>query len=141
MWVKKSELELLDDEARRRSREKRTALAVWAFFTIFPSVVAPRYGVHASPGHYLWQMPVRRAIAVTTFSLLVAALVSGIGVYFWYWLPRRNGRLPKVLVCPKCENVKRADGNSECTCGGRYVDLDTVKWVEHGSRHQTDGNQ
>src|ERR1035438_202251 len=103
MWVKKSEVEFLEDERRRRVRQRRIALALWVFFTVFPPLVAPRYGIHPSSGHYFWQMPNHKAIAISMFGLFATALLSGIGVYMFYWRPRRTGGLPKVLVCPKCE--------------------------------------
>jgi hypothetical protein len=35
-----------------------------------------------------------------------------------------------VMMCPKCEAAKDDDGDYECSCGGRFVDIKTMKWVE-----------
>ena len=35
-----------------------------------------------------------------------------------------------VMICPKCEETKNDDGVLTCSCGGHFVDLRTMKWVE-----------
>jgi hypothetical protein len=36
----------------------------------------------------------------------------------------------KVVICPKCEAAKNDDGDYGCPCGGHFVDIKTMKWVE-----------
>jgi len=36
----------------------------------------------------------------------------------------------KVVICPKCEAPKDDDGYYECPCGGHFVDIKSMKWVE-----------
>ena len=36
----------------------------------------------------------------------------------------------KVVICPMCEAAKNDDGDYSCSCGGHFVDLGTMKWVE-----------
>ena len=36
----------------------------------------------------------------------------------------------KVVICPKCEAAKNDDGDYGCPCGGQFVDIKTMKWVE-----------
>ena len=35
-----------------------------------------------------------------------------------------------VVICPKCEAAKNDDGDYQCPCGGHFVDIRTMKWVE-----------
>ena len=35
-----------------------------------------------------------------------------------------------VVICPKCEEAKDDDGDYECPCGGRFVNIKSMKWVE-----------
>ena len=35
-----------------------------------------------------------------------------------------------VMICPKCEEAKDDDGVLTCSCGGHFVDIRTMKWVE-----------
>ena len=36
----------------------------------------------------------------------------------------------KVMICPRCDVAKDDDGDYECPCGGCFVDIKTMKWVE-----------
>jgi len=36
----------------------------------------------------------------------------------------------KVVICPECEAAKDDDGDYGCPCGGHFVDIKTMKWVE-----------
>lgn len=126
MWVPKSELDRMED----RKRLKRKAIGIWAFFTIIAPLMEHRY-IPRSVGHDLSQLPTRKAIFVEVFAICASSITFAIGVYLFYWRQRLRGSVPKVLVCQKCENVKSDDGNYQCVCGGKCVDIDSVKWVEH----------
>lgn len=37
---------------------------------------------------------------------------------------------PDVLMCLKCAKVKNDDKNYQCACGGEFVSLDELEWVD-----------
>src|SRR4051812_46966055 len=58
--------------------------------------------------------------------LPLAFVVTPIFTYFFSKiLPKKA----KTMICRDCETTKRDDSVSECSCGGRFEDLDTLKWV------------
>ncbi len=52
----------------------------------------------------------------------------GVGTFLLMMYARES---PKItLVCHECGKVKVDDGFTSCSCGGHYVDIKTMKWVE-----------
>jgi hypothetical protein len=126
MWIEKSNAEKTEDTLRRRKKDIRIAIAYWVFFTVFPPLVRNRYlgGMMHRP--HLWQMSVPQVLKIYTATMIV----SGLGVYFFFWRPRSHGNSPLTLLCPKCGKAKGPDGKLDCYCGGHFVDLRNMKWVE-----------
>ena len=57
---------------------------------------------------------------------MVAAAVIGFACYRW------KDSAPKrvSMICPKCEATKLEDAVNECSCGGHFENLDTMKWKD-----------
>jgi hypothetical protein len=47
------------------------------------------------------------------------------------WHARRQARkkLESTMVCDRCNAVKAADGKLDCNCGGQYLPLPEMKWI------------
>jgi len=36
----------------------------------------------------------------------------------------------KMVICPKCDKLKKDDGKNICECGENFIDSKLLKWVE-----------
>ncbi len=69
------------------------------------------------------------------FDSIPCALLIGliVGLIAYGFLFRENPPPQSTLMCSKCETTKFEDGDYECPCGGHFVDINTMKWVEDKS--------
>jgi hypothetical protein len=123
MWCKKSLEEMNSEKLVRRGKDRRAAFIFW--------ILAVAFIVITPPTHYyrpIWGgMHLRGLGGLPRW--IVPPLLAG-GVAGWWLLSRyRDESRVTSLVCPKCGMVKGPDGNVECKCGGKFVDIRTVKWV------------
>ncbi|MBI3099259.1 MAG: hypothetical protein HYY93_13615 [Planctomycetes bacterium] len=82
------------------------------------SATAPIQG----PGSFARRLAVALAIAVP-----VAC------VAYRFERQKELSKLSRSTVCPKCEASGKGNDGSVCSCGGSFVSLSRVKWVEGGS--------
>ncbi len=64
--------------------------------------------------------------------LLMFGLLGSPIIFIAYRLERRNA-LRKDLartVCPKCDTAAEANAGATCPCGGAFVPVNSVRWVE-----------
>jgi hypothetical protein len=55
----------------------------------------------------------------------------------WY-ASRRASRMGKrTMVCDRCNVLKTSDDQPNCGCGGQYLPLEKMKWVDDSSSRQT----
>ncbi len=127
MWIQKTAEERKADKQRSRRKYKRTI-----FFLVFGMVAAITFfrgGIEAATkGSYLVpvdEMPVRFVDAL----MLIIPIVLLSLIFGTRSKPDDEDSEP-TLVCPKCDRVKAWDGFLPCQCGGRFVDIRTMKWVE-----------
>ena len=61
---------------------------------------------------------------------LAVSLMSAI--FLWVILKKfgKNTRFSRTYLCQKCYRVKAADKNYKCECGGEYIEIDMMKWIE-----------
>lgn len=126
MWIEKTNIEKAHDALDRRNKTVRKSVMYWLFFTVFPPLVRNRYlgGMVTRP--HVWQLPLSQIVKIYA----ATTILSAVGVYFFYWRPRMYAAPRLTLLCPKCGATKFADNVSECQCGGYFVDLKNMKWVE-----------
>jgi hypothetical protein len=54
----------------------------------------------------------------------------------------RKETIDKVYMCPSCQNkTNKPDKNMQCKCGGEYIDMDFLKWVEDEPSDKESENQ
>ena len=61
--------------------------------------------------------------------------VVGLGPFAWYLFRRELAGRNRSIICPGCDTAAEGEAGSPCGCGGRFVPLSTVKWVEEGPKH------
>src|SRR5262245_24053237 len=118
MWIKRTEEEVI--KARRHAKRKRVIWSVIAglfFWLIATFIYIEKRRYHLSLFVSWKDMPAR------SLALLPVSLLIGWGVHY----SQRNP--PRIMICPRCEITKNADSELDCPCGGRFEDLETMKWV------------
>jgi len=123
MWIKKTDVEIRRSKKQRRVREIANAILLWAGLSIITAAV---------PGWGEW------SVTVATFNDFLNRLPAKMFWFsavaaFYFWPPfgkGKNAANSTTLICPDCEKVKAADGNLVCPCGGRFVDIDEMKWID-----------
>jgi hypothetical protein len=123
MWREKTDPEKLADKRIRRRRQ------IW---TAFAAGTVLLYVVATSPawnGRHLWGLvlPVPRLVPDPFRKVAVAGLLLGLVYWVYGWRARRNS----TVVCQKCSRLKIHDGQNQCQCGGKFLGLDEMNWVEN----------
>jgi hypothetical protein len=71
---------------------------------------------------------------IITYSFLLFCLS-----YFVFF---RNEPIERIYICLNCNNKKyNLKKNMQCQCGGEYVDMDLLKWVEDETTDEQNDNQ
>jgi hypothetical protein len=128
MWRERTDAEKRAWKKIRRRRKILAAVLVWA---VLLYVVATSPAWH---GRNLWGLvlPIPRLVPDAFRKVAVAGLVLGAG----YWVYRRRENRDRTVVCPKCHRLKINDGQTQCQCGGKFLDLDEMTWVESGGHRE-----
>jgi len=122
MWREKTEAEKRAGKRIRRRRQIPAALA---------ALTALLYVVATSPawnGRRLWGLvlPIPRLVPDALRKVAALGLVLG----FAYWVYRRCAHRDRTVACQKCHRLKIDDGQTQCQCGGRFLGLDEMNWVD-----------
>jgi hypothetical protein len=109
MWIKKSSDEILEEKRKAQKRLRVVTVALYFLLLSVFVVLIPSKSV---------------------YRLVNNALVAGLAAWWYYAKTHADINAKKGLVCPKCESVKSPDGQLRCQCGGEFVDMREMKWVE-----------
>ncbi len=122
MWREKTEAEKLAQKRIRRRRQILAALAAW---TVLLYVVATSPAWH---GRSLWGLvlPIPRLVPDALRKVALVGLVLAVG----YWVYRGRAKRNRTVVCQKCHGLKINDGQTQCQCGGKFLGLDEMNWVD-----------
>lgn len=119
MWQKRTEQEIVEIE--NRTNRRRRYVAVFAgIFSIWMLLFTPnKWWLHRST-HYISEKEMR---VQGPFALIVGVIV--VWIFLRFPLPKK-----RTMVCLHCDKAKNDDGVMTCSCGGSFVDIETVKWVD-----------
>jgi len=131
MWRAKTAQEKLTEKRIRHLRRISQAVAVWAVL-LYAVAVSPLWHGRSLGGLVL---PIPRLVPDTVLNLALVGLALGVGC--WAFRSRANHR-NTTMICQKCHRIKTNDGQTQCDCGGKFLGLDEMKWVEGAvhSEHQ-----
>jgi hypothetical protein len=118
MWVKRSPEEMEAVKCKNHFWRIRTAIL---FGLILVALTALCFGGFEGFRRGRVLVPFDEILQRLPLSLIFGA----IGAFLFYKFDRRK---PSV-VCPQCEATKFRDGVFECACGGRFEDMDEMKWT------------
>lgn len=131
MWVRKTEDEIRQD----RSKGKNDLLGPGVISLVFFIGVIFSMKTGFFEGESWETIPKSWEEVFEDLPMIVAVSLS-LGVFAWLLQRFLLGKgirfcdFQKALICQKCGKTKTDDGISDCSCGGRYVDIDTVKWID-----------
>jgi len=129
MWVMKTPAEQATSEIRNKRIKLRAVMIYPASLTLIITIIFtftyPRLGSVRNGGAFL--VPQDQWLTQLPSAFIVGVLM-GVATFLLIIYPTNP---PKVtLVCTECEKVKVDDGITSCSCGGHFVDIKTMKWME-----------
>ena len=125
MWLPKTE-----EEIKALSKEREISARLLSIFgTLFMFAVviliAKYIGFKDAPAYvgptYTWSQIV---YSIPVFGIV--CLIMGVVMYF----ALRKHKQISSLICDKCGKIKRYDKIENCDCGGHFVFLEEMKWIE-----------
>jgi amino acid permease len=126
MWIPKTEEEI-KEFAKEKEKKARIFGAFYALFIFIIVIFIAKYvgfkeDILAPHGQkYTWTQIFHNLPKFSIFSL-----VFGIVIYFSV----RKYRQMSSLICDKCRKIKVYDKVRDCNCGGHFVFLDEMNWIE-----------
>jgi hypothetical protein len=118
MWVKRTEFEI----AEERRRQRRSRLRAAALFGVFVTLMtALTFGSREIEGRHRFTVPTSEILSRLPFSTVFGA-VAAFAIY-------KFQRQRPTMICPECEATKHDDGISQCSCGGHFEMMESMKYV------------
>jgi hypothetical protein len=129
MWVERSPEELANWQ-KRAEKEARShgiwiGISAWAVSTL---VLSAGWVVSFSTG-----IAIQRGMAGTfLIRLPVFALLLSPIIFIASRVERRKALRKAQLgtICPECDTAAEGNAAAKCACGGAFVPVSTVRWVE-----------
>jgi hypothetical protein len=135
MWVRK-DLERFErdhEEARSKSRSPLIPF-LWALGVFLLSSLNVLVGRASDFGSCRGPLPLEKFFSQHLGTLLLYALGGFLLAYAWQWFSGRElsplGTSGKTVLCPCCGEAKQPDGITDCACGGEFVPLEALQWVD-----------
>ena len=140
MWVKKTEEEIKDFDTKPkhlagiRDSSLKYAIFIFVFSTILQIlgdlILGKSKGRFYLPSDYVREKVQLSDLPDLLPSYLVVSLV--LAIFVWMLLKRigKDERLNSKYLCQKCYKVKKADKTYKCECGGEYIEIEKMKWIE-----------
>lgn len=128
MWVKKTSDEIKRDleRSKRKPKISQTLLVIGAIMLL----IFIRGGFEAATkGSYIVPFDELPNHFMEALLLIIPIMILSL-IFGTRFSKREDADKEPILVCPKCERTKENDGFLACSCGGHYVDIKTMKWVE-----------
>ncbi len=129
MWVRKTYFEIQSDREKKTRGFKKPIIYALCIFI--------GSAIWIKVGYDKYSRPTFRPISWEQFfqsGLLDAFLFGAFCFVIFYFLQRNNlslfGGEIKTLLCTKCNQTKQDDKNYKCECGGKFVDIIKMKWVD-----------
>ena len=138
MWVKRDFEEIVQlRKARYRSIKMPLlySVALFIFLLIFIKLGYSRFSFEVI-NPISWGEFFRRGIAKAFFiSTIIFSLL-----YFCQILRKKPiGMGSPTLLCSKCNSLKKNGKELKCKCGGEFISIDEMKWVEKGNSEEDKG--
>jgi hypothetical protein len=123
MWVKRPE-----KEYRREALKKGFTYLIKPWWITFLVIVLALMSIRLYRGAAWVTDPpeVRSRIIITIICL--ALIIHLVAAEIFRYFGQKN-RVERV-ICDTCHDVKNEDDRFDCPCGGKYIDINRMVWVE-----------
>src|SRR4051812_48914069 len=120
MWVKRTQKEFENYKARGAARDKRVRIIVAVLIGLAACLGFAFFHQRGWTSRY----PSNRVALEDVASRLPLALIIGLlGGSICYLTTKERREI--TVICPRCKKTKKADTQTECSCGGHFEDIDT----------------
>ena len=125
MWIKKNKDDIRID--KKNKKKKAIKFGLWTFIFMFIAIIyKDKYiGPGGMHGRDLEKPLTWFEIYEGLYFYIIIAIWGG---YLFYLFKAKVKST--TIVCDKCGKVKHKSENLICECGGKYTDLDLLKWVD-----------
>ena len=124
MWVKKTESEIESKKEKPRYSDSiLVAVLVFLLLSLHYKTGFVRSGAFDSLtwGEFIYKLPLIFLISGLTF----------LGFFLYQYNSKKNLHGEETTyICDKCNNKKLDDGKYNCECGGEFIHINLMKWVE-----------
>jgi len=126
MWIPKTEEEIKELAKEKEKSARKIGILGALLFIIMQILFAKYIGVKAGKvapigPTYTWDQ-----IFQSFPRLCVYGVLAGTLFYFIF----RKFKDITSLICDSCSKIKRNDKIKDCDCGGHFVFLEEMKWIE-----------
>ena len=140
MWIRKTEEEIENSKKQDEfvAGIKITPLKSGIFISIFVFILEVSWDMLIGKSKGRFYLPVDYVREKVTLSELPSmlpeylVLSSVLGIFMYLITRKLKGykMYPDTCICQKCYKVKSDDKNYKCECGGEYIEINKMKWVE-----------
>lgn len=134
MWIPKKNEEIKNENIKKEKSARKTGLISAIFFFILYIIVSKYIGTKGRIGGDSPLGPTMNWNEILDFLPVIffLSLFLGLSVYLF----ERKFRQVSSLLCDSCGKIKRFDKIKDCDCGGHFVFLDDMKWVDNDETHK-----
>ena len=129
MWIIKQPDDIEKDRKKKYKSMKVPALyalMLFAFSSIFTKLGFSKFS-HSIINPVSWDVFYTKGLPLSIFLSLTLFL----GLYVYQLIKKRPiNSLNTTQICTKCNKIKNDDGALKCNCGGEFVSIDEMKWIE-----------
>jgi ribosomal protein L37E len=120
MWVIKSRTHRLRERVWKATKcfFKVGGLTFLLFSAFMKLGIEKKGPSHPLPWEELW--------TVVPYVALLAVVVGACAALGVAMTSHSSG----IFICPRCGRSRYSVGSRECDCGGRYVEIEKLKWEE-----------
>ena len=125
MWIKKTKEELKQEPKRKPRYIDSVLLASLVFVTLIFHFKTGFFRGGANDS-LSWNELLYKVPYLILFSSVIFLIV------FLYQFRSKKNLLDgeTTYICDRCNNKKLDDGKYDCKCGGEFIDINLMKWVE-----------
>jgi len=139
MWIKKNEQEIAEMQEKtipkKRVKRRFSESLSLALMLLFFSFLYHKFGFSAFETK---PKPWNEVFALLPRIFAYSFLLFCVSYFFFF----RNDPIEKTYICLSCQdktnNLKKG---MQCQCGGEYVDMDLLKWVDDEAPDKESENQ
>lgn len=72
--------------------------------------------------------------------ILIISVILSVAIYFAQILLKKNFLLETgetTVICDKCHKIKTDDKKYDCSCGGKYIKINEMEWIDDETERKT----